>query len=99
MIQKLALSGLGILLLASPVAASAATLADLQAQLQSLLLKLQEVRSGVVSPTFTASAMLGSAPLSVVFQQRSATHAGSFAVDFGDGTGSGTMTCEPLAGS
>ncbi|MDO8575684.1 MAG: hypothetical protein Q7R90_00010 [bacterium] len=102
MIQKLASVGLGILLLASPVVASAATVADIQAQIQSILSKLLQLQTqSIVTPsqTFTASPTSGTAPLSVAFRERTASGSGSFAVDFGDGTGFGTMICEPLAGS
>gem|GEM_PF-6732651 len=102
MIQKLASVGLGILLLASPALASAATVADIQAQIQSILAKLQQLQTerGVVSSqSFTASPTSGTAPLSVVFERRAVTDGGSLAVDFGDGTGFGAMICNPLAGS
>ncbi|MBI5457318.1 hypothetical protein HY971_01150 [Candidatus Kaiserbacteria bacterium] len=101
MIRKLAFASLSVLLLASPVVASADMVSDLQAQIQSILAKLQQLQTESVvtpSPTFTASPISGLAPLSVVFQQRTAALAGTFAVDFGDGTGFGTMTCTPLAG-
>ena len=102
MIQKFAFGSLGILLLASPVAASADTVTDIQAQIQSILFQLQQLRtqsSITNSQSFTASPTSGLAPLSVAFQQRTAPDSGTFAVDFGDGTGFGTMICEPLAGS
>jgi len=102
MIQKLASVGLGILLLASPVVASADMVADIQAQIQSLLVKLEQLRAGsagATSNTFTASPTSGTAPLSVVFERRVAADAGNFAVDFGDGTGLAEMSCTPLAGS
>lgn len=102
MIQKLASGSLGLLLLASPVVASATTVSDLQAQLQSLLFTLQQLQvasSATISQTFTASPTSGTAPLSVAFQEHTASGAGIFAVDFGDGTGIGTTICNPLAGS
>src|SRR3989338_8795499 len=78
MIQKLASVGLGILLLASPVVASADMVADIQAQIQSLLVKLEQLRAGsagATSNTFTASPTSGTAPLSVVFERRVAADA------------------------
>lgn len=102
MIQKLAFSSLGLLLLASPIAASAATVADIQAQIQSILSKLLQLQTQSIEPTsqtFTASPASGTAPLSVAFRERTASDGGSFAVDFGDGTGIGAMVCSPLAGS
>ena len=102
MIKKLAFGGLSLLLLASPVVASADMVSDLQAQIRSILAKLQQLQTqGVVTPsqTFTASPTSGLAPLSVAFQERTTADAGSFAVDFGDGTGIGTMVCSPLVGS
>ena len=99
MIQKLASAGLGILLLASPAVASADMVADIQAQIQSILLKLEQLRAGTASHAFTASPTSGAAPLRVVFGRRAAADAGRFAVDFGDGTGFAQMNCTPLVGS
>lgn len=102
MIQRLAFAGLGILFLASPSLASAATLSDLQAQLQSLLstlLQLQSESGRATSQTFTASPISGTAPSSVVFRERTIANADSLAIDFGDGTGFGTMVCDPSTGS
>jgi len=102
MIQKLASGSLGLLLLASPAVASAATVADIQAQIQSILatlLQLQTQSIEATSQTFTASPTSGTAPLSVAFRERTTTDAGSFAVDFGDGTGFAQMSCTPLLGS
>jgi len=99
MIQKLASAGLGILLLASPAVASADMVADIQAQIQSILLKLEQLRAGTASHAFTASPTSGAAPLRVVFGRRAAADAGRFAVDFGDGTGFAQMNCAPLVGS
>ena len=99
MIQKLASAGLGILLLASPAVASADMVADIQAQIQSILLKLEQLRAGTASHAFTASPTSGAAPLRVVFGRRAAADAGRYAVDFGDGTGFAQMNCTPLVGS
>ena len=99
MIQKLASAGLGILLLASPAVASADMVADIQAQIQSILLKLEQLRAGTASHAFTASPTSGVAPLRVVFGRRAAADAGRYAVDFGDGTGFAQMNCTPLVGS
>src|SRR3989338_5857783 len=102
MIKKLAFGSLGLLLLASPMVASADTVSDIQAQIQSLLVKLEQLRAGgagATSQTFTASPTSGTAPLSVVFERRAAADARNFAVDFGDGTGLVQMNCTPLLGS
>lgn len=102
MIQKIAAGSLGLFLLVSPVVVSAATVAELQAQLESLLAQLLQLQTTAVassSQSFTASATSGTAPLSVTFQERTTADGGSFAVDFGDGTGLRAMTCEALAGS
>ena len=99
MIQKLASAGLGILLLASPAVASADMVADIQAQIQSILLKLEQLRAGTASHAFTASPISVAAPLRVVFERRAAADAGRYAVDFGDGTGFAQMNCTPLVGS
>src|SRR3989344_100814 len=99
MIQKLAPGSLGLLLLASPMVVSADMVADLQAQIQSILLKLEQLRAGATAQTFTASPTSGTAPLSVVFERRAATDGGSLAVDFGDGTGFAPMSCAPLLGA
>src|SRR3989344_8480108 len=99
MIRKLAFVTLNVLLLASPAVASADMVADIQAQIQSLLVKLEQLRAGATSQTFTASPISGTAPLSVVFERRAAADAGNFGVDFGDGTGLVQMNCTPLLGS
>src|SRR3989344_9129817 len=102
MIKKLALGSIGLLFLASPVIASADVVADIQAQIQSLLVKLEQLRAGgagATSQTFSASPTSGTAPLSVVFERRAAADAGRYAVDFGDGTGFAQMNCTPLVGS
>ena len=102
MIRKLAFVTLNVLLLASPAVASADMVADIQAQIQSLLVKLEQLRAGgagATSQAFTASPTSGTAPLSVIFERRAAADAGNFAVDFGDGTGLAQMNCTPLLGS
>ncbi|MEK7156776.1 MAG: hypothetical protein AAB790_03130 [Patescibacteria group bacterium] len=102
MIQKLVFGGLGLFFLASPVVASAATVSELQAQIQSILSKLLQLQTeSIVTPsqTFTASPTSGTAPLSVAFRERTASDGGSFAVDFGDGTGIGTMACASASGT
>ena len=99
MIKKLAFGSLGLLLLASPMVASADTVSDIHAQIQSLLVKLEQLRAGgagATAQTFTASPTSGTAPLSVVFERRAVTDGGSLAVDFGDGTGLAQMNCIPL---
>ena len=45
MIKKIALSGIGIILLASPVLVSADVLGDLQAQLQALLTQITAMKA------------------------------------------------------
>ena len=102
MIQKITSGSLGLLLLASPVVASAATVADIQAQIQSLLVKLEQLRAGgagATPQTFSASPTSGTAPLSVIFERRAAADAGDFAVDFGDGTGFAQMNCTSFVGA
>lgn len=102
MLKNLAAGSLGLVFLATPLLASAATVADIQAQIQSILSKLLQLQTQSIeatSQTFTASPTSGLAPLSVTFRERTTTDAGSFAVDFGDGTGIGAMVCSPLAGS
>src|SRR3989338_3205596 len=102
MIQKITSGSLGLLLLASPVVASAATVADIQAQIQSLLVKLEQLRAGgagATSQAFTASPTSGTGTLSVAFERRAAADARNFAVDFGDGTGLAQMNCIPLVGA
>ena len=102
MIKKLALGSIGLLFLASPVIASADVVADIQAQIQSLLVKLEQLRAGgagATSQTFSASPTSGTAPLSVVFERRAAADAGRYAVDFGDATGLAQMSCTSLVGA